>query len=302
MERVLKIDPEFQNKIPPLTEDEFKQLEENIMDAGEVYEPITVWNDTIIDGHNRYKIVLMHPGIRWRVRQANFADKWEAISWMCANQLGRRNIQDPLVKEELIGLMYEARKKSNGGQKGNENAKKRDDQNEQVVSKPKSTAQTIADELNTSEMTVRRAGAFYRGMKAIEATDPEFANDIRSHKKNVSRENIRKIGTARPEVQENVIDEIKNAGPKKITKSETKKINSIVETLSDDSCMEYTIDHLTEQIRVNADAFIRSLSNLIMDHPDVTNGHQYEIVKAIDENITKRIMQIKEILNNGTQL
>jgi len=30
----LKIDPEFQSQIPPLTDDEFKQLEENILKAG----------------------------------------------------------------------------------------------------------------------------------------------------------------------------------------------------------------------------------------------------------------------------
>ena len=29
----LKIDPEFQNQIPPLTDDEYKQLEENILKA-----------------------------------------------------------------------------------------------------------------------------------------------------------------------------------------------------------------------------------------------------------------------------
>ena len=30
----LKIDPEFQNQIPPLTDDEYKQLEENILKEG----------------------------------------------------------------------------------------------------------------------------------------------------------------------------------------------------------------------------------------------------------------------------
>ena len=29
----LKIDPEFQSQIPPLTDDEFKQLEENMLTA-----------------------------------------------------------------------------------------------------------------------------------------------------------------------------------------------------------------------------------------------------------------------------
>ena len=30
----LKIDPEFQNQIPPLTDDEYKQLEENLLKEG----------------------------------------------------------------------------------------------------------------------------------------------------------------------------------------------------------------------------------------------------------------------------
>ena len=32
----LKIDPEFQSQIPPLTDDEFKQLEENILKEGKI--------------------------------------------------------------------------------------------------------------------------------------------------------------------------------------------------------------------------------------------------------------------------
>ena len=32
----LKIDPEFQNQIPPLTDDEYKQLEENILKEGKL--------------------------------------------------------------------------------------------------------------------------------------------------------------------------------------------------------------------------------------------------------------------------
>lgn len=43
----LRIDPEFRDKIPPLTDAEFEQLQENILNDGEVYEPIAVWNGTI---------------------------------------------------------------------------------------------------------------------------------------------------------------------------------------------------------------------------------------------------------------
>ena len=40
----LKIDYEFQSKIPPLTVEEFRQLEENILADGVVINPIIVWN------------------------------------------------------------------------------------------------------------------------------------------------------------------------------------------------------------------------------------------------------------------
>ena len=49
----LKIDPEFQSQIPPLTDDEFKQLEENILKEGKLLSPLIVWNNTLVDGHNR---------------------------------------------------------------------------------------------------------------------------------------------------------------------------------------------------------------------------------------------------------
>ena len=59
----LKIDPEFQSQIPPLTDDEFKQLEENILKEGKLLSPLIVWNNTLVDGHNRYTILQKHPEI-----------------------------------------------------------------------------------------------------------------------------------------------------------------------------------------------------------------------------------------------
>ena len=40
----LRVDPELEQMIFPLTKEEFEQLEENIISDGEVYEPIIVWN------------------------------------------------------------------------------------------------------------------------------------------------------------------------------------------------------------------------------------------------------------------
>ena len=88
----LKIDPEFAEKIPPLTEDEFSLLEQNIVADGEVLDPLIIWNNTILDGHNRYRILKKHPEIPFKTFPKEFPDKYAAIAWICRNQLGRRNL------------------------------------------------------------------------------------------------------------------------------------------------------------------------------------------------------------------
>ena len=132
MNKVLRIDPEFQNKIPPLTDKEFEQLEENILEAGEVREPIITWNGVIVDGHNRYKIVQKHPEIKWKTLEMKFADKWEAIEWMCKNQLGRRNLTEQQMSY-LTGKMYEASKHNHGGHGANRYTVLQSNQNDYSV-------------------------------------------------------------------------------------------------------------------------------------------------------------------------
>lgn len=110
MNPILTIDPEFEAKCPPLTEDELSQLEENILEEGLVLMPLIVWNDTIVDGHNRYRIAQAHPGIGLRTHEKQFSNRYEALSWICKNQLGRRNLT-PQQKKYLIGERYDAEKK-----------------------------------------------------------------------------------------------------------------------------------------------------------------------------------------------
>lgn len=303
MGRTLKIDPEFENKIPPLTKAEYEQLEENILEAGKVFDPITVWNDTIIDGHNRYKVILAHPFVEWNVREMHFADKWEAFGWMYKNQLGRRNLTDE-QKTLLIGEMYKARKHSHGGQTGNQNASKRSSQIDNTVSdknKQNRVAEQIADELNVSPASVVRAEMFVKGIDAIRDEEPELADAIVNAQKKVSKQTVRDIGQARPEVRKIMIDDIKSGKKKKITKAETKEMNRIAETLTDESVMEYTIGHLTEQISMNSEQFVRSLNNLLTDHFDLCEENRMAVIESLDR-IMVEITKIKRRVSNGTQL
>ena len=90
------IDPEFQSLIPPLSRDEYTQLEKNIVKDG-IRDALIVWpqgngNSILIDGHNRFQISAAHAGIRFEVREKNFKDRDEAIRWIILNQFGRRNL------------------------------------------------------------------------------------------------------------------------------------------------------------------------------------------------------------------
>lgn len=112
----LKIDPEFQGKIPPLNFEEEQQLEQNILHEGRLLNPIIIWNGFILDGHTRYRILRKHPFIVYQIQEIKLANRYAALSWICQNQLGRRNL-DPERKKFLMGKLYESEKLARGGSK-----------------------------------------------------------------------------------------------------------------------------------------------------------------------------------------
>ena len=88
----MKINKEFESLIPPLNEDELKQLENNLVNEGwRSNEKIITWNGIIVDGHNRFNLCQKH-NIKFQSEEKKFKDKNEVILWIINNQLGRRNI------------------------------------------------------------------------------------------------------------------------------------------------------------------------------------------------------------------
>ena len=176
----LRIDPEFESKIPPLTEEEYQQLEENILQDGVVLNPLIVWNGCIVDGHNRFRIIQAHPEIQYTVFEKEFPDRYAAIAWICCNQLGRRNLT-PQQKKYLIGQRYEAEKLAHGF-RGNQYASACKSASGQNDPKQKSerTSEYIAQENNTSESYVRRAERYARGVDAADEIQPGIKQELLS--------------------------------------------------------------------------------------------------------------------------
>ena len=93
------IDNEFKGLIPPLTDEEYKGLEESILKDG-CRDALVLWGDTLIDGHNRYEICTRH-NIPFKTVQKEFTSRDEVMLWMLQNQLARRNLND-FQRSEIV--------------------------------------------------------------------------------------------------------------------------------------------------------------------------------------------------------
>lgn len=86
------INDSFRKLIPPLTPDEYAQLEANCLADG-IRDPLVVWKGVLIDGHNRLAIAEKH-GLDYTVVEKEFEDENHVKIWMIRNQKGRRNLTD----------------------------------------------------------------------------------------------------------------------------------------------------------------------------------------------------------------
>ena len=204
----LKIDPEFQGKIPPLTSAELDQLEKNIVSDGKVINPIIVWNGLIIDGHNRYAILQKHPDIPYTVHEKEFADRYEAIVWICKNQLGRRNLTVE-QKNYLIGKQYEAEKQSDFN-RGNQytSSKKSGCYQNGNSQKASRTCERIASENGIARNTVIRAEKFAKGVDAAEEAVPGTRQKVLSGEVKPTAAEIASVARAPPEDRPALVEKI----------------------------------------------------------------------------------------------
>ena len=186
----LKVDPEFQGKIPPLTFEELEQLEKNIVNDGKVINPIIVWNRLIVDGHNRYAILQKHPDIPYTVHEKEFADRFEVIIWICKNQLGRRNLS-PEQKNYLLGKQYEAEKVAHGGNRKSSDAKS-SSLKANLIDSTK-TCDRIAEENGVSKDTVIRASRYMKGVEIAEELIPGLKQSILSGQTKVSKADMHRL-------------------------------------------------------------------------------------------------------------
>jgi len=191
----LKIKEEFKKLIPPLSKEEFAQLETNCLDEG-IREAIVTWQGFIIDGHNRHEIA-QRWGLEFKTVEKSFDFKEDAIEWMINNQLGRRNITDG-QKKYLIGKRYENEKQ----RQGTNNQYSKSEKGQNVLFQ--NTAEKLAQEFGISDKQVQRNEEFAKGVDLLSNIEPELKNEILQDKSDLKSKDVQEFGKITKQAEKEV--------------------------------------------------------------------------------------------------
>lgn len=149
----MRIEKQFEELLPPLTDEEFRQLEENILQDG-IRDPLVVWktpsgNEVLVDGHNRLKIAQKH-NLKYETVYMTFDDFDDVKLWIYRNQWGQRNLDGFQKTETALGakplIQAEAKRHQASHTK----------QGYEKIHKPVHTYKEIGNIAGVSDWTVRK--------------------------------------------------------------------------------------------------------------------------------------------------
>ena len=184
----LRIDEGLKAYIDPLTADEHESLERSILAEG-CRDALVVWDDLLIDGHNRYGICQKH-GLPFNTIQATqFKNMDDVHLWMIDQHLGRRSVSDfqrgvlALRKREIIATRRAAAAaavnaaKAEAGEQSAE-APWEGETDPVVAQALASVAKVPDDALDTREALARAARLSAGQVKMIETIQEKAAPEV----------------------------------------------------------------------------------------------------------------------------
>ena len=197
------IDEEFQRLLPPLNEEQFCSLEESILEYG-CMNPLVLWNDILIDGFHRYRIVTEH-GLPFNTINMKFNSRDEVIVFMIKIQIDRRNLT-PMQLTYYRGLHYNLEKKMHGDIERT-SINPASGQNDHLQG---STANRLSEQYRISPRTIRRDGEIADVIIAIGKKSPDTKTDILSGATRISRKQLREMSTDMEEDVTEIVTQIRD--------------------------------------------------------------------------------------------
>lgn len=309
--RELKIDPELRDLLPPLTSEEYKQLEKNIVDNGfDGNFPIMEWQGFIVDGHNRYDICRKH-NIEPIIGTLAYETKEEVMEWMLDIQLGRRNLT-PIQKiaiTEKYRPIYEKQAKENqrlasGGDRKSDKYKR---ENQGMVKLPDldkqinpTTSEKLASIANVSEKTYRM------GAKILNSGNEKLKQEVLSGEKSINagyKELTGKKENKKEEVKNEIPSTSQIQSPKSKVSEEVKQICEDLKTEKTkeylDSIWDYKVS-IIECMNADFDMYYDGFVSILNDMENrVTKSELDECIKNAGKNVEKLLAAI-ELAKNTT--
>jgi hypothetical protein len=206
----MKVNPELHSLIPPLSADEYAQLEANILQDG-CRDPLIIWEEeeTLLDGHNR-RTICEHHGLPYTCQAISLPDLDAAKAWMIANQLGRRNLTPEQISY-YRGGQYNLQKHQ---------GKRTDLTSGQSDQKSQNAAEQLAQQHTVSEKTIRRDAAYAKAVDTIaEAVGPEARTSLLARETKVSQADVHKLAQMAkdsPQVAKHVLEAVAEAKTPKL--------------------------------------------------------------------------------------
>ena len=268
------IDREFESLIPPLSADEFEQLRQNILEVQEVYDPLITWNGTLIDGHNRWKIIQENPDVRYKVTEVIFYNRNEAILWIINNQLGRRNLEksdaiDLAEKKAEVTAQMAKAKQAEAGKKNIEsyNAGTSSVQMDKTSETPINTRKEIAKTAGVSTGTVAR-------YQEVKKKAPELVPKIKS-------------------------GEMTIGGAYKAVKEEEKPVAPapVAEQAEPIKPPKYTINDLIIEVNANTAGYVQFVRKALTEHSTMLQtDSDRAAVRELISNAKAKLEELERLL------
>jgi len=186
--KTLKVHSDLQTLLPPLSDAEYKGLEADILEHG-CLSPLVTWNDTIVDGHNRYAICQDHE-LPFETVELEFETLDDAKFWAWSHQEHRRNLT-PFQRTE-IALQFKPMLATKSRE--NMSAGGGDQKSEQAKSGRENSTNPISEK-NTRDQIAKLAGVSNNTVSRVEYLDEHADEDtkqrLRSGETTINREYTR---------------------------------------------------------------------------------------------------------------
>jgi ParB-like chromosome segregation protein Spo0J len=280
----LIIDPEFKNLIPPMKPEEFQGLIESIAKYGydDLY-PIVIWNDIIIDGHNRY-LICKELNIDFSVSEKDFDNRVEVINWIINNQLNRRSMTNE-QRNYLIGKRYQEEKKEECKQKIKE------DVVSLITMRPLDgiVEQKIAKKYQVSPNAVRKAEKFANAIDEVANNANINPYKILGREIKGTRKDIVELSQKPAELQKEIIE--------KVEKKEIPNIKTALKEIED----EVIFDEIEECPEINlkenedsspydlAEKIFGLINNYKKEYDDIDLDFIKNTLEIVNENLNERV-------------